>query len=170
MFLNKKIKQFLKIPLYTEYLAIRNYCASSLNENSKVYLSNVKDFHGYEKLNIDWQISERDKKSLILSHRLLSQNLKFEKIGFLNSKINDGQKWDIWNGSSHFMSTTVMSKLKNEGVVNKDCRTHDILNLYICGPSIFPSPSSSNPMLFIILFSLRLADHISGLFIEDKKS
>ena len=64
------------------------------------------------------------------------------------------------------MSTTVMNRSKDKGVVNTDCRTHDFENLYICGPSIFPTPSSSNPMLFTTLLSLRLADHIVKLFQE----
>ena len=163
-FLKIKLKQVFRLPIYTRYLAIRNYCASSLNENSKVYLSKDKDFHGYEKLNIDWQISEKDKNSLVLSHKYLSKNISLKKIGFLKSTINDGSDWKIWNGSSHFMSTTVMSESKTQGVVNTDCRTHDLDNLFICGPSIFPTPSSSNPMLFTTLLSLRLANHIVKLF------
>ena len=163
-FLKIKLKKIFRLPIYTRYLAIRNYCASSLNENSKVYLSKDKDFHGYEKLHIDWQISEKDKKSLVFSHQYLSKNILSEEIGFLKSKINDGTDWKIWNGSSHFMSTTVMSESKKRGVVNTNCRTHDLENLYICGPSIFPTPTSSNPMLFTTLLSLRLADHIVKLF------
>ena len=81
-FLKIKLKQFFKLSIYTRYLAIRNYCASSLNENSKVYLSKEKDFHGYEKLNIDWQISEKDKNSLVMTHKYLSKNISSKKSDF----------------------------------------------------------------------------------------
>ena len=57
-----------------------------------------------------------------------------------------------------------MSKSKKDGVVNTNCRSHDIDNLYICGPSIFPTPTSSNPMLYIVMFSMRLSDHMASLF------
>lgn len=162
LFIKIKLKKLFKKPIYTKYFLLRNYCASSLNTKSKVYLTKNKDMHGYEKLSIDWKISENDKNSLILTHEYLSEILKTKNIGSLKSNINK-KKWEIWNGSSHFMSTTVMSKSKKDGVVDTNCRSHDIDNLFICGPSIFPTPSNSNPMLFIVLFSLRLADYLADL-------
>jgi len=163
LFIRLKIKKLLRMPIYTKYFIVRNYCASSLNNKSKVFLSKDKDFHGFEKLKVDWKISYNDKRSLILTHKFLSDTLISEKLGILDSKITN-YDWDIWNGSSHFMSTTIMSKSKKSGVVDTDCRTHDINNLYICGPSIFPTPTSSNPMLYIVMFSMRLSDHLVGLF------
>ena len=163
LFIRLKIRKLLKMPIYTKYFIVRNYCASSLNINSKIYLSKDKDYHGFEKLEVDWKISNNDKKSLILTHKYLSSLLASKKLGKLESKITN-YDWNIWNGSSHFMSTTVMSKSEKDGVVDTNCRSHDINNLYICGPSIFPTPTYSNPMLYIVMFSMRLSDHMTGLF------
>ena len=113
-----KFKKILKLPIYKNNL-LWNYCASSLN--SKVYLSKDKDYHGLEKLEIDWKISNNDKKSLIFTHKYLSSLLASRKLGKLESKIKN-YNWDLWNGSSHFMSTTVMSKSK-DGVVDTNCRS-----------------------------------------------
>tara|TARA_Y100000589_G_scaffold74281_1_gene67601 strand:+ start:6469 stop:8016 length:1548 start_codon:yes stop_codon:yes gene_type:complete len=160
-----KLKKLFKLPRETAYLIVSNYGASSLNKNSKVYLGKDKDYLGYEKAIIDWQISKKDKESLKLTHKNLSEVLKKRNLGVLQSKLLETkEKWNIWGGSSHFMSTTVMSKSPNHGVVDINCKAHDLKNLYIVGPSIFPTPYFSNPILFIILFSLRLANHITKLY------
>ena len=50
------------------------------------------------------------------------------------------------------------------GVVDTNYRNHDIDNLYIIGPSILPKPTSSNPRLYILMFSMRISDQMAGLF------
>ena len=40
-------------------------------------------------------------------------------------------------------------------------KAHDLKNLYLCGPSIFPEPSYSNPMLMIVAMSLRLGNYLT---------
>lgn len=164
LYLNFKIKKFFNLPRLTKYLLVGNYCASSLNKKSKVYLGKNQDYLGYEKAIVDWHISQKDKKSLILTHKYLAYILKKRNLGILKSNLLNKKSWEIWGGSSHFMSTTTMSKSPRKGVVDKDCKTHDIKNLYILGPSIFPTPYFSNPILFIILFSLRLANHIAKIY------
>jgi choline dehydrogenase-like flavoprotein len=47
-----------------------------------------------------------------------------------------------------------------EGVVDADCRVHGIANLYIAGPSVFPTGGYANPVLTMLAITLRLADHI----------
>ena len=75
------------------------------------------------KTNIDWQISEKDKNSLVMTHKYLSKNIS-SKIGFLKSKINDGSDWEIWNGSSLYVNYG-NEPIKDKGEANTDCRTHD---------------------------------------------
>ncbi len=164
LYLKFKFKKVFNLPRQTKYLIVSNYCASSLNKKSKVYLGKNKDYLGYEKAVVDWQISKKDKKSLVLTHKYLADTLKKRNLGILESDLLNKSSWKIWGGSSHFMSTTVMSKSPRNGVVDRDCKTHDVNNLYIVGPSIFPTPYFSNPILFIILFSLRLANHISKIY------
>jgi choline dehydrogenase-like flavoprotein len=42
-------------------------------------------------------------------------------------------------------------------VVNADCRTHDINNLFIAGSSVFPTGGEANPTLTIVALAHRLA-------------
>ena len=54
-----------------------------------------------------------------------------------------------------------MSNNKQEGVVDSDCKAHDLKNLYIIGPSVFPEASYANPMLTIVLLSVRLGNYVA---------
>ncbi len=45
-------------------------------------------------------------------------------------------------------------------VLNLNCRTHDIDNLYVVDSSFFPSSSSTSPALTVIANALRVADHL----------
>jgi choline dehydrogenase-like flavoprotein len=46
------------------------------------------------------------------------------------------------------------------GVVNADCRMHELENVHIAGASVFPTAGFANPALTIIALALRLADHL----------
>lgn len=47
-------------------------------------------------------------------------------------------------------------------VVNADCRTHDVPNLYVVDGSVFPSASEKNPTHTIMALAARAAEHIAG--------
>jgi choline dehydrogenase-like flavoprotein len=56
-----------------------------------------------------------------------------------------------------------MSRSPDTGVVRADLRCHDIDNLYIVGPSVFPSSGIANPTFTALALALRLADHLKCL-------
>lgn len=58
------------------------------------------------------------------------------------------------------MGTTRMHIDPQKGVVDENCRVHGISNLYIAGPSVFPTSGYANPVLTTVALSVRLADHI----------
>jgi choline dehydrogenase-like flavoprotein len=45
-------------------------------------------------------------------------------------------------------------------VLNLDCRTHELDNLYVVDSSFFPSSSSLGPALTVIANALRVGDHL----------
>jgi len=49
-------------------------------------------------------------------------------------------------------------------VLDLNCRSHDIENLYVVDGSFFPSNSGVNPTLTIIANALRVGDHIAEMF------
>ena len=64
------------------------------------------------------------------------------------------------HGGYHHMGTTRMHSDPKQGVVDPNCQVHDVANLYIAGPSVFPTGGYANPILTIVALSVRLADHI----------
>jgi choline dehydrogenase-like flavoprotein len=61
---------------------------------------------------------------------------------------------------NHEMGGCRMGTDARTSVVNKNCRTHDVPNLYIVDGSVFPSSSEKNPTLTIMALAARLADHL----------
>jgi choline dehydrogenase-like flavoprotein len=62
--------------------------------------------------------------------------------------------------SYHHMGTTRMHTDPRQGVVDADCRVHDMSNLYVAGSSVFPTCGQVNPTLNLVAVTIRLADHI----------
>ena len=49
-----------------------------------------------------------------------------------------------------------------DAVVDRDCRSFDVANLFVCDNSVFPSALSVNPALTQMALSLRTADRFLG--------
>ena len=58
------------------------------------------------------------------------------------------------------MGTTRMHVDPKKGVVDAHCRVHGVSNLFIAGPSVFPTGGYANPVLTIVALAARLADHM----------
>jgi choline dehydrogenase-like flavoprotein len=54
-----------------------------------------------------------------------------------------------------------MGRDPRTSVVNGDCRTHDVPNLYVVDGSVFPSASEKNPTHTIMALAARAAEHIA---------
>jgi choline dehydrogenase-like flavoprotein len=61
------------------------------------------------------------------------------------------------------MGTTRMHRNPKYGVVDENCRLHGISNLYIAGPSVFPTSGYANPTLTIVALALRLFEHLRDI-------
>jgi len=79
--------------------------------------------------------------------------------------MENGNVWpeDGVRGGAHHMGTTRMSSAPSNGVVNENCRCHDIDNLFISGSSVFTTSGHANPTLTIVALALRLSDHVQTL-------
>jgi choline dehydrogenase-like flavoprotein len=49
-------------------------------------------------------------------------------------------------------------------VLDRNCRTHDVSNLYVVDGSFFPSSTAVNPTLTIIANAIRVAEHLKSIF------
>jgi choline dehydrogenase-like flavoprotein len=62
---------------------------------------------------------------------------------------------------NHELGGCRMGRDPRTSVVNADCRTHDVPNLYVVDGSVFPSASEKNPTHTIMALAARAAEHIS---------
>jgi hypothetical protein len=69
---------------------------------------------------------------------------------------------DAWRAprTAHLMGSCRMGSDARCSIVNADCRTHDIPNLFICDGSVFPTSTAVNPSLTISALAARTVDRI----------
>jgi choline dehydrogenase-like flavoprotein len=69
---------------------------------------------------------------------------------------------DAWSAdrTAHLLGTCRMGNDPERSVINADCRSHDIPNLFICDGSVFPTSTAVNPSLTIEALAARTADRI----------
>jgi len=61
---------------------------------------------------------------------------------------------------AHQCGTCRFGEDPKTSVLDINCRTHDIDNLYVVDGSFFPSSSALNPSLTIIANALRIGEHL----------
>ena len=134
------------------------------NPDSRVTLSAQKDRLGMMRAKVDWRISEIERRTARFFNGYIAEELK--RLGFGQS---DASPWltsqspirdDELYGTYHHIGTTRMSRDPRDGVVNEDCRSHGIQNLYFAGCSVFPTGGHANPTFTIAALAIRLADHL----------
>ena len=74
-----------------------------------------------------------------------------------------GELWDQEDDTCHLNGTCRMGDDPATSVVDGDCRSWDIPNLWICDGSVFPTVGGVNPSLTIQAIACRTADRIRAL-------
>jgi choline dehydrogenase-like flavoprotein len=74
---------------------------------------------------------------------------------------------ESWSGRGniptiHLMGGTIMGTGAGNSVVNSFGQSHEIPNLFVAGPGIFPTSGASNPTYTIFALSLRGAEQLAG--------
>ena len=64
--------------------------------------------------------------------------------------------------NSHMCGTAVAGTDPSHSVLDTDCRSHDVDNLYVVDGSFFPSSAALNPALTIAANALRVAPTITS--------
>jgi choline dehydrogenase-like flavoprotein len=63
-------------------------------------------------------------------------------------------------GTTHHEAGTLRMGDSGSGVTDSNCRFHEVGNVYVAGPAVFPTIGSPNPMLTGIALARRLGDHL----------
>jgi choline dehydrogenase-like flavoprotein len=80
-------------------------------------------------------------------------------VGLFGRSLFLGQRIPL-AGVAHQNGTVRFGTDPRSSVLNTDCRTHDVDNLYVVDGSFFPSSAAVNPALTIMANALRVGDHI----------
>lgn len=142
------------------------YCRTEQapNPDSRVTLSGERDVFGVPRVKLDWRLAEIDKRTVRESLMLIGDELARTGVGAVEPEpwvLSDDDDWGpSLRGGHHHMGTTRMSEDPTTGVLDPNCRVHGMDNLYISGPSVFPTGGFSNPLLTAVALALRTADHV----------
>jgi choline dehydrogenase-like flavoprotein len=136
------------------------------NPDSRVTLIDKRDRLGVPQVQLDWRLSAADKRTILRSQQIISNELERSGLGCIKNQLSDDDAtWPstlLW--CWHHMGTTRMHKDPKHGVVDAQCRVHGVGNLFIGGSSVFPTAGKDTPTLTIVALAIRLADHIKAKF------
>lgn len=123
-------------------------------------------------MQVDYRVEDRDILSVLRAHHLLDQWLRAKGYGKLEYLRPEDERFrsvlaQAFDGY-HQIGLARMSDHPQSGVVDPDCRVHQIDNLYLAGASVFPTGGHANPTLPAVALALRLAEHLARV-VKQKK-
>ncbi len=129
--------------------------------SSRATLAQKTDALGMPLLRIDWRIGELERRSVVRLSELI--RLELRRVGLpVHFRANHALQGANWRSQfidrAHPAGTTRMSDSPKQGVVDRNCKVHDVAGLYIAGSSVFPTSGHANPTLMIVGLAIRLAD------------
>lgn len=133
------------------------------DRESRVTLSTQKDELGVPRVQVTWRLSELVKRTFDRTFEILAEELEAKKLATVSrgAKLQESEWPPHLVGTWHHMGTTRMSDSPTTGVVDRDCKVHDLSNLFVAGSSVFPTAAANYPTITLILLALRLSDHIA---------
>ncbi|HVE05811.1 MAG TPA: GMC family oxidoreductase [Paraburkholderia sp.] len=123
-------------------------------ERNRVTLADEKDQYGLPVARVTWSYCDNDR-------RLIAHALRF--MGSALGAAGATRIWEQPDDTCHLNGTARMGDDPAHSVVDADCRSWDIPNLWICDGSVFPTVGGVNPSLTIQAIACRTADRIAAL-------
>lgn len=132
--------------------------------NSRVMLSPAKvDQLGMNRVRVDWRLTSKVQRTFDRTLAILANDMR--RSGVAEVELDppiEGKKWpDDLEGTWHHMGTTRMHDSPRHGVVDRNCKVHDMTNLYIAGSSVFPTAGANFPTITLAALAFRLSEHIA---------
>jgi choline dehydrogenase-like flavoprotein len=137
------------------------------NPDSRITLSGERDALGLPKVRIDWRLTDVDLHSSAAMFKQIATHWGRTNQARVRIPewLHDGRAdWAAnFKDVGHHIGTTRMSDSAERGVVDRNCKLHEVDNLYMGGSSVFTTSGHVNPTFTIVALALRLADHLKGL-------
>jgi choline dehydrogenase-like flavoprotein len=123
-------------------------------ERNRVTLTDEEDQYGLPIPRVTYSWCDNDKR--MNRHALEFMRRALEAAGAR-------EIWDQEDDTCHLNGTARMGDRRETSVVDADCRSWDIPNLWICDGSVFPTVGGVNPSLTIQAIACRTGDRIKAL-------
>ncbi len=130
------------------------------NPESRVTLGEERDPFGQRRMQLDWRLSSIDVESTCRAQKIIDREIRRTGLGKILFQMDENTPPPRITGGWHHMGTTRMHDDPEKGVVDANSKVHGLSNLYIAGPSVFPTGGYANPCLTIIALAVRLADYL----------
>ncbi|PSF37811.1 hypothetical protein C7H19_07445 [Aphanothece hegewaldii CCALA 016] len=133
--------------------------------NNRITLSSKLDYLGQPQAHLTLNFSKKMWQSVDRSLEYINKTLLergFERLQYDAARLKHLTPYN--KIGLHHMGTTRMHHDPRHGVVDSNCKVHNLANLYIAGSSVFPTGGSANPTFTIVALALRLANHIHRIY------
>ncbi len=158
------------------------------NPHSRVVLGPRTDALGMRRVQLDWQYTAADRRRALAGLQVMAESVGATGWGRLQL-VPGGVHADAYDDSIsgelltifrsvpdetdltgfpvgmgfHHMCTTRMSDDPALGVVDSNCRMHEVDNLWVAGSSVFATGGTATPTFSIVALAVRLVDHLQEL-------
>jgi choline dehydrogenase-like flavoprotein len=123
-------------------------------ERNRVTLADTKDQYGLPVARVTFSYCDNDRRLIDHAVRFMTEALR----------VADAREiWVEMSDTAHLHGTARMGDDPRTSVVNADCRSWDIPNLWVCDGSVFPTVGGVNPSLTIQAIACRTADRIRAM-------
>jgi len=154
---------FRKLKLLKHFLRIPAKIASTLYGSASVLAVIIEDYPYKENrvvanpeapsgMHFEYTIHNELKERVYDGRKLIKRTLSKIRVLFMQPKVTLNY--------GHPCGTMKAGRDKNMSVVDENCKSHDLNNLYIADSSFMPTSGSTNPSLTIAANALRVSDTI----------
>jgi len=140
--------------LYNHQVGLKMVGECLPQERNRVTLSDERDQYGLPVPRVTYSYCDNDRR--LIRHSLQFMQCALEAVGAT-------EIWEETDDTCHLNGTARMGALPEHSVVNADCRSWDVPNLWICDGSVFATVGGVNPSLTIQAIACRTADRIKAL-------
>ncbi len=137
---------------YVHWSCLGSLCEFLARPENRVTLADEKDAHGLPVAQFAYSQCDND-RALMKQARTVMEDI-------LHAAGAD--EVITINRYAHLVGGARMAADERHGVVDRNCRSFAVPNLYITDGSVLPTQGSANPALTIMAVAARAADHLTG--------
>jgi choline dehydrogenase-like flavoprotein len=137
---------------YVHWSCLGALCEFLPDPDNRVTLADQKDRHGLPVARFSYSQGDNDKQLMRAAQRVMEDILHAA----------GADEVITINRYAHLVGGARMAADEQHGVVDADCRTFAVPNLFITDGSVLPTQGSANPALTIMAVAARAADHLRG--------